>query len=141
METQTETSGKGKGFPKSPTNPGGYTMKENDRRLPPKERESKRGNGRKDKDGTAEIVKFESITKGCSEMMKAYKKLELAKDDYNATVKAVAERSNSNVTTLKKLVRSSAKGNFQDVKDKLDQEQEVFDMVGEIGSGKESEAA
>lgn len=94
--------------------------------------------GRKTNDGTTEVVKFDSIKKGCAEMMKAFKKAETAKDDFNAIVSGVAERSGCNAVTLKRLVKSSAKGNFADVRNKIDQESSIFEMVGEIQGGKAS---
>lgn len=97
--------------------------------------EDKRGRkGRKSGDGTAETIKFDPIKKACAEMMRAYKKFEQAKVEYDEIVSGVAERSNSNVTTLKKLVKASAKGKFTDVRHKIDQESVIFETVGEIGT-------
>lgn len=96
---------------------------------------SKRGSGRKSQDGSSEGIKFEPIKKACAEMMKSYKKAQEAKEAFNATVKAVAERSNCNASTLKKLVRSSAAGNFADTRNKIDQESVIFESVGEIAGG------
>ena len=97
--------------------------------------EDKRGRkGRKSSDGTPETIKFEPIKKACKEMMKAFKKAEAAKDEYDACVAGVAERSNSNVTTLKKLIKASAKGKFTDVRNKIYQESVIFETVGEVSA-------
>lgn len=92
--------------------------------------------GRKTFDGTVETIKFDSIKKACGDMMKLYKKSQTAKDDYKAAVAAVAERSGCNASTLNRLVRSSAKGDFADVRNKIDQEAVIFETIGEIPGGK-----
>lgn len=92
--------------------------------------------GRKEKDGTEETIKVQPIKDACSEMMKLYKKLETARGNFNDGIKAVAERSGVNSSTLKKLVKASADGNFVDVRRKVDQQSIVFEQVGEIAGGK-----
>lgn len=130
--------GTGPGFPKSDANPEGYTQDEVARRLPPKETKSARG--RKDSSGGEEPIKFDPIKKACSEMMRAAKKAELAMSDYNALLKIVAERSGVKAGSLKRLVRSSIKGNFEDVKGAIDQQAALFDTIGEIPVGGETAA-
>lgn len=102
-------------------------------------RPGSRGRGRKDRDGTEEIPKWDSIKQGCAEMMRAYKRLEQARESFNDTVKAVAERGNVNAATLKSLVRASASGNFKDAQRKIDQQATLFEMVGEIQGAPETQ--
>lgn len=93
--------------------------------------------GRKGRDGSEEVPRFDSIKEGCAEMMRAYKKLEHAREAFNDTVKSVAERGNVNAAGLKRLVRASATGNFKDEQRKIDQQSTLFEMIGEISdSGK-----
>lgn len=101
----------------------------------------KKVRGRKDPDGGEEIIKFQPIKEACADMMKLYNKLQAAKTVFNECVKGVAERSNTNAATLKKLVRASAGGNFADVRRDVDQAAIVFETVGEIAGGKNGEAA
>jgi len=95
--------------------------------------------GRKDRDGTEESPNFPKIKDGCKEMMRAYKKLESAREAFNDTVKAVADRGNFNAATLKRLVRASASGNFADHRRMIDQQAVIFEMVGEIPGGASGE--
>jgi len=99
-----------------------------------------RATGRKDRDGGEEILKIPPIKDACSDMMKLYQKMLAAKVVFNECVKGVAERSNTNSATLKKLVRASAGGNFADVRRDVDQAAIVFEEVGEIAGGKNGEA-
>lgn len=96
-----------------------------------------RGRGRKDRDGTEEVPKWNTIKEGCSEMMRAYKKLESAREAFNDCVKAVAERGNINAASLKRLIKASAGGDFKDEQRKIDQQATLFEMVGEIPGGAE----
>lgn len=128
----------GPGFPKSKENPEGYTQDEVSRRLPPKETKSARG--RKDSEGTEEPIKFEPIKKACSEMMRAAKKVDLAQADYNNVCKIVAERSGVKAGSLKRLVRASIKGNYEDVKGAIDQQAALFETIGELHVGGETGA-
>jgi hypothetical protein len=98
-----------------------------------------RNRGRKSKDGGEEIPKFDTIKEGCAEMMRAFKKLEQARESFNDTVKAVAERGNVNAGTLKRLVKASANGKFKDEQRRIDQQATVFEMVGEIQGAPETQ--
>jgi hypothetical protein len=93
------------------------------------------GRGRKDGSGGEETFKLKPIKEGVAEVMKLYKRFELAKDDYNAAAKAVAERGNLNTSSLKKLISSSAKGKFEDTRRMIEQQNVLFAGVGEVPSG------
>lgn len=95
-----------------------------------------RASGRKDPDGGEEIIKFQPTKEACADMIKLYQKMLAAKVVFNECVKGVAERSNTNAATLKKLVRASAGGNFADVRRDVDQFAIVFEEIGEIAGGK-----
>ncbi len=94
--------------------------------------------GRRDNDGTEETIKIPPIKQAAASLMKLYKKLEAARDDFNSDCKAVAERAGINSSTLKKLVKSSATGKFTDVRRDIDQASIVFEQVGEIAGGPEA---
>jgi len=91
--------------------------------------------GRKDKDGTEALPNYIRIKDAAKELMRSYKKMEAAREAFNDTVKAIAERGNVNTSSLKKLVRDSASGNFADRRRMIDQQSELFEMVGEIAGG------
>lgn len=93
-----------------------------------------RTGGRKGAGGTKEVPDFPEIKKATSELMKRFKKLEHARDDYNDAVAKVAERTNVNARNLNKLIKSSAKGNFVDVRRDVDQQGALFEMVGEVSA-------
>jgi hypothetical protein len=98
-----------------------------------------RNRGRKSKDGGEEIPKFDTIKEAAGEMMRAHKRLEQARESFNDCVKKVAERSNVNAASLKKLIRASAGGNFKDEQRKVDQQSTLFEMVGEIQGAPETQ--
>lgn len=91
--------------------------------------------GRKSGDGSEETIKIAPIKEATKELMRAYKKKELANADYNAMAKAVAERSNANTGILKRLIASSAKGKYQDTRRLIEQQAVLFEMVGEVPGG------
>ena len=91
--------------------------------------------GRKSRDGGEETIKLKPIQDACADLMKAYKKAELAKQDYNATAKAVAERSNCNTSDIKRLIKSSATGKYEDTRRHIEQQQALFEGIGEVQGG------
>ena len=91
--------------------------------------------GRRDKEGTEETIKIQPIKDGSAEVMKLYRKAESAKTAANEAMKALAERSGTNVSNLKKLFKASFKGNFVDVRRDVDQQSVLFETVGEIPGG------
>ena len=96
--------------------------------------ESKR-RGRKDRDGTEETIDFQIIKDRAPEIMKLFRKSEAAKTLLNEGFKALAEVSGTNTGNLKKLFRSSLKGNFADARRDVDQQQVLFETIGEIQGG------
>jgi hypothetical protein len=93
------------------------------------------GVGRKNGDGSTETLKIKPLKEGTKECMRLYMRAEEAKSAYNAATTAVAERGNINTSTLRKLISSSAKGKFEDVRQKIEQADIVFREVGEVSSG------
>ena len=93
-----------------------------------------RSSGRRNNDGSAEVPNFPEIKKATAELMKRFKKAELAEDDYNDACAKVAERTHVNTRNLKKLIKASAKGNFVDVRQDVDQQGALFEMVGEVSA-------
>lgn len=91
--------------------------------------------GRK-REGVEEVPKMEPIRESSAEMMKLYRRLKSAQEGFNECIKAVAERSNVNSSTLKKLVTASFSGDFPEHRCKVEQMSIVFDQVGEIAGGK-----
>ncbi|HTD91151.1 MAG TPA: hypothetical protein VK663_10845 [Burkholderiales bacterium] len=91
--------------------------------------------GRKSADGGEETISFQPIKEGVAEVMKLYKKAELAVADFNAAAKSVAEKGNINTASLKKLIKSSAKGKFKDTQRAIDQQSVLFETVGEVSGG------
>lgn len=91
--------------------------------------------GGKNSDGQSEVIDVTSIKQATGDLMKRYKKMENAKDDFNDATAKVAERTNVNARTLKKLIKSSAQGNYADVRRDIDQQSVVFETVGEVAGG------
>lgn len=92
--------------------------------------------GRKGRDGFEETIKAAPIHEAASDTMALYVKAELAKADYRAAVKALAERSGCNTANLAKLFKASASGKFEDVRRNVEQQSNLFEVVGEIAGGK-----
>lgn len=90
--------------------------------------------GRKDSTGDEQVLKAQPIKDALSELMVAFKKAEDAKGAYNAMRKAVAERSNANAGDIAKLIKASAKGNFEDVQRDIQQQADLFELIGEVQS-------
>lgn len=95
--------------------------------------------GRKDRDGIEEVIKVAPIKEASGEVMRLLKRSLNAAGDYKAALKAMAERSNTNSRNLNRLFKASEKGNFADVRRDVDQQQVLFEMVGEIQGGAETE--
>lgn len=129
---QTKT---GPNFPQSETNPDGYTLDERTRRQPPKERESKRGRGRKDKDGIEAVPDYAAVKTKAPNLMKLYRAKVEADTVYREGVKGLAESSKTNSGTINKLVKASYNGKFEDAQRSIDQQSEMFESVGEIAGG------
>lgn len=96
---------------------------------------STRRGGRKSAGGTSEVPDFPSIKEGAADLMKRFKKLQNAKDDYQDACAKLAERSNTNARNINRLVKSSYKGNFADVRRDVEQTAAMFDIVGELPGG------
>lgn len=94
--------------------------------------------GRKGRDGSEETIKIKPIKDAVGDLMRLYKKAELALADYNNAAKGVAERSNANTADIKRLIKASAKGNYQDVRRHIEQQQVLFEAVGEVPAGPKS---
>ncbi|HTE16036.1 MAG TPA: hypothetical protein VK642_13245 [Burkholderiales bacterium] len=93
-----------------------------------------RGPGRRNKDGSDEVIKIGPIKEACAELMTIYKKFEIAKDDWNRASKVVAERGSVNTSSLKKLIKSSADGKFEDTRRAIEQQGVLFEGVGEVSA-------
>lgn len=94
-----------------------------------------RGRGRKNRDGGEETIKIQPIKEAVGELMTLYKKAQSAMGAYNDARKKVSERSNCNSADLNKLIKSSAKGDFEDVRRHIEQQQVLFESVGEVAGG------
>lgn len=88
--------------------------------------------GRKDSTGDEQVLKAQPIKEALSELMVAYKSHEAAKAAYNDLRKKVAERSNCNAADLGRLLRASATGKFEDTKRHIEQQADLFDLIGEV---------
>jgi hypothetical protein len=91
--------------------------------------------GRKDSTGDEQVMKAQPIKEALTELMAAYKRAELARVAYNDLRKQVAERSNSSASDLNRLIRASARGNFEDVQRKVQQSADLFELIGEVPGG------
>lgn len=91
--------------------------------------------GRKNSDGTEETIKIKPIQDAVKDAMKLYRKFDAAKIDFNECIKGIAERSNANASTIKKLISSSYKGKFEDARRMVEQQSVIFESVGEVPSG------
>lgn len=88
--------------------------------------------GRKDSTGDEQVLKAQPIKEALGELMIAYQRFELAKKTYNDLRKLVAERSNADSSDLAKLMRASARGKFEDVQRRLQQQADLFELIGEV---------
>jgi len=91
--------------------------------------------GRKSKDGGEETIKLKPIQDACTELMAGYKKKEAANKEYNTLFKAVAERAGCNAPDLKRLIKSSADGKYEDTRRHIEQQQALFEGIGEVEGG------
>lgn len=92
--------------------------------------------GRKDSTGDEQVLKAQPIKDAVAELMVAFKKSEDARTAYNDLRKQVAERSNASASDLNKLLKASARGNFEDVQRKVQGTADLFELVGEVaGAG------
>lgn len=94
--------------------------------------------GRKNSDGSEEVIKLKPIKDAANDVMKLMRKADVAKKEASDAINALAERSNTNASNLKRLFRASIKGNFADVRRDVDQQSVLFEQVGEIGQGTET---
>lgn len=126
MRTDTSSSGSGTQQPRKPiTNDAALSM-------PPGSRGRR---GRKDSTGDEQVLKAQPIKEALSELMVAFKRAEEARAAYNELRKTVAERSNASAGDLAKLLKASARGNFEDVQRKVQATSDLFEMVGEVPGG------
>lgn len=88
--------------------------------------------GRKDSTGDEQVLKAQPIKEALSELMVAYKSFEAAKAAYNDLRKKVAERSNCNAADLGRLLRASATGKFEDTQRHIQQQADLFELIGEV---------
>lgn len=96
--------------------------------------------GRRDKDGTEETIKLKPIKDRMAEQMKLMRRADDAKTKMNEGFKSLAEASGTNVTNLKRLFRASFNGNFADARRDIDQQQVLFEQIGEIPGGAKGES-
>ena len=90
--------------------------------------------GRKDSTGDEQVLKAQPIKDALSELMVAFQKFEAAKKEYNDLRKIVAERSNADSSDLAKLLKASAKGKFEDVQRRIQQQVDLFELIGEVSA-------
>lgn len=91
--------------------------------------------GRKDSSGDEQVLKAQPIKESLAELMIAFKKSEDARIAYNDLRKKVAERSNASASDLNKLLKASARGNFEDVERHVQATADLFDLIGEVPGG------
>lgn len=98
--------------------------------------EGSRGrSGRKDKEGGEETIKIKPIKDAAKDVLKLMRKADAARGQVSDAIKALAERSGTNASNLKRLFKASLKGNFADVRRDVDQQSVLFEQVGEISEG------
>lgn len=95
--------------------------------------------GRRSAGGTQEVPDFATVKEGVGDLMKRFKKLQNAKDDYQDACAKLAERTNTNARNLNKLVKSSFKGTFDDARRDIDQQSAMFEIVGKVPGGPEKQ--
>lgn len=96
--------------------------------------------GRRDRDGGEETIKIKPIKDSAKEVMRLMRRADDAKTELSDAIKALAERSGTNASNLKRLFKASFKGNFTDVRRDVDQQSVLFEQVGEIATGAVSDA-
>lgn len=88
--------------------------------------------GRKDSTGDEQVLKAQPIKEALGELMIAYKKAQAANVAYNDLRRKIAERSNCNAADLGRLLRASASGKFEDAQRHIQQQVELFELIGEV---------
>ncbi len=91
--------------------------------------------GRKDSTGDEQVLKAQPIKEALTELMASFKRAEAARIEFNDLRKKVAERSNASASDLSKLLKASAKGNFEDVQRKIQGTADLFELIGEVSGG------
>ena len=99
---------------------------------------SKGGRGRKNSRGDEEVPKYETVKEKSAELMKLLRRQAVINTEVNEAFTAVAERSNTKASHLRKLFKASLKGRFVDARNDADQQSVMFEMVGEVAAGPKS---
>lgn len=92
--------------------------------------------GRKGRDGIEETVKVTTLRKACPQLLKLYRKSQDAATDYKDALKAACEANGANSADVNKLIKASFKGNYEDVRRHIEQQQIIFEMGEVSDSGK-----
>jgi hypothetical protein len=90
--------------------------------------------GRKDSTGDEQVLKAKPIKDALGELMASFQKFEDARSAYNELRKQVAERANASAADLNRLLKASARGNFEDVQRKVQGTADLFELIGEVPS-------
>ena len=94
--------------------------------------ETKKGaRARKDEAGQEAAIKLESLVKKIDELITLKRKVETASADYGDAIKAAAEESGLQASTVRRFVTARAGERFNEIKRDVDQLALVFDEVGE----------
>lgn len=91
--------------------------------------------GRKDSTGDEQVLKARPIKDALGELVAAFQKFDAARIEYNDLRKLVAERGNASAADLNKLLKASARGNFEDVQRKVQGTADLFELIGEVQTG------
>lgn len=100
-------------------------------------RPGSRGCGRKDRDGIEETVKVPSLKEACPRPLRMLRMATEHMTDYKEALKAVCESNSANTSDVNKLLKASLKGNFEDARRHVEQQQIIFEGVGEISDAGE----
>ncbi len=87
--------------------------------------------GRRDKDGTEATIKLQPLRVSLKHLMSLKVSADAAREQYNAGVKAVAEKTGLMSSVVSKLVKARSGDKFDDERRKAEQTALLFDEIGE----------
>lgn len=91
-----------------------------------------RSSGRKDKDGIEQPIKVKPLKDECPRLMRLLRRVKDAQTEYKEALNKVCEANGANTSDVNRLLKSSLKGNFEDVKRHVEQQAIIFEEVGEV---------
>jgi hypothetical protein len=96
-----------------------------------------RGGGRKNRDGIEEAPKVPTLKQACPRLLRLYRQAQEHMTEYKEALTKICEANHANAGDVNRLIKASFKGNFEDVRRHVEQQQIIFEGVGEVSDAHE----